>query len=472
MREVPLKRPRATGIHVAHCVGFYFPQTVGGTEVYVHDLTTELSRNSIRNSIVAATSRDFERCDWEGIPVLRYPNNWADVREHSPISPGADLSKFQELIRELDPDIFHLHSWTTGAGLRHLAQVAELGIPCVVTMHVPSALCLRGTMLLKGQTPCDGRIDEKRCGQCWAMSHGLPEPLAFCLAQLPRLAVSGSRFANVSRRMATVLSVRSLVKGQADNLQTMASLSERIVAPSQWVYSALAANAVPPQKLIVSRQAVAPSLVDQGSRKPQKTASREIRIGFVGRLVHYKGAHILLKAMARIPADIPIRLLVVGSGTDPAYLGKLEAMAHRDKRIEFLGAMPHDQLSKFLEQIDVLAVPSNYMETGPLVVLEAYAFGIPVMGANIGGIAERIRDDIDGWLLPFDDTQAWAAAMQDAALNREKVGRLAGNILPSRTMTDVASDMASLYREVLEAEAGSASGPAQISGAASASDTS
>src|SRR4029077_18595996 len=111
-------------------------------------------------------------------------------------------------------------------------------------------------------------------------------------------------------------------------------------------------------------------------------------------------------------ADIPIRLLVVGSGTDLAYLGKLEAMASHDKRIKFLGAMAHDQLSEILGQIDVLAVPSNYMETGPLVVLEAYAFGVPIMGANIGGIAERIRDGIDGWLLPFDDSQAWAAAMQ------------------------------------------------------------
>lgn len=447
-------------MHVAHCVGFYFPQTVGGTEVYVHDLTTELSRDSISSSIVAATRGDLERYDWEGIPVLRYPNNWADVRERSSTSRGADLSKFQELILELKPDIFHLHSWTTGAGLRHLAQVAQLGIPCIVTVHVPSALCLRGTMLLKGEKPCDGRIDEKRCGQCWAMSNGLPGPLAFGLAQLPRMAVSGSRFAKLPRRMATVLSVRSLVRGQADDLQTMASLCERIVAPSQWVYSALAANAVPSQKLIVSRQAVAPSLVEQGSRRPQKTTSAEIRIGFVGRLEHYKGVHILLEAMTRIPAKIPIRLLVVGSGTDLAYLGKLEAMASHDKRIEFLGPMPHDRLSEILEQIDVLAVPSNYMETGPLVVLEAYAFGVPVMGANIGGIAERIRDGVDGWLLPFDDSQAWAAAMQDAALNRDKVARFVGNILPSRTMSDVASDMASLYREILEAKAGIATNAA------------
>jgi glycosyltransferase involved in cell wall biosynthesis len=446
MTGKPADRGGAKPLRVAHCVGFYFPETVGGTEVYVRDLATALSQQSIESAVVAATDHSSESYQWEGTPVLRYPSNWADIREYAAGSPRVGLSKFQELVLKTDSDVFHLHSWTTGAGLRHLEQVAELGIPCVVTVHVPSALCLRGTMILNGEMPCDGRIDEKRCGQCWAMSRGLPKPLAFGLARLPRLTVSGGR-------LATLLSVRSLVKSLADDLHTMASLCERIVAPSAWVYSALAANAVPSHKLMISRQAVARALVDQGLQRRQRSPSPEIRIGFVGRLEHYKGVHILLDAMAQVPRDVAIRLLVAGSGTEPAYLRRLEAAA-QDKRIEFLGAISHDRLPEFLEQIDVLAVPSNYMETGPLVVLEAYAFGVPVMGANLGGIAERIRDGIDGWLLPFDDSRAWAAAMQDAALNRDKVARFAANVGPSRTMADVASDMASLYREILDAKAG------------------
>jgi glycosyltransferase involved in cell wall biosynthesis len=111
-----------------------------------------------------------------------------------------------------------------------------------------------------------------------------------------------------------------------------------------------------------------------------------------------------------------------------------------------------------MSRIDVLAVPSNYMETGPLVVLEAYAFGLPVMGADLGGIAERIRDGVDGWLLPFDDSRAWATAMRDVALDRANLRRLTGNILPSRTMADVASEMAEVYRQVLEGRTSSARG--------------
>jgi glycosyltransferase involved in cell wall biosynthesis len=451
MTETSFAGRRATELRVAHCVGFYFPQNVGGSEVYVHDLTAALSQRAVKSTIVAATNRGFERYEWEGTPVLRYPSHWAEVRENSPGAPKAGLSKFQELIREADPDVFHLHSWTAGAGLRHLSQVAELGIPCVVTMHVPSALCLRGSMLLKGEEPCDGRIDEKRCGQCWAMARGLPEPMAFGLSHLPRLSLTQSWLAKVSRRTATMLSVRSLVRDHARDLQTMGSLCERVVAPSQWVCAALEANAFPAHKIVVSRQAVAQSLVEQGARRLQRDPSWQICIGFVGRLEHYKGVHMLLEAMAQIPRDYPLRLLVAGSGTDVSYLRGLEAAAEGDKRIEFLGEISHDRLPGFLEQIDVLAVPSKYMETGPLVVLEAHAFGIPVMGANIGGISERIRDGIDGWLLPLDDSAAWAAVMRDIAMNRDKLARFAANARPGRTMTDVAADMASLYREVLDA---------------------
>jgi len=255
-------------------------------------------------------------------------------------------------------------------------------------------------------------------------------------------------------RGATMLSARSLVDNHARELQAMSELSERIVAPSQWVYDALAINGVPLEKLSISRQAVAQSLVDRGRAVPraERGKGKALTIGFMGRLEPYKGAHLLLEAIKRIPRDVPIHLKVAGSGTEPEYLRSIETIANKDKRIEFLGPLEHDEISQFLRGLDVLAVPSNYMETGPLVVLEAYAFGIPVMGADIGGISERIRDGVDGWLLPFDDSSAWAAAIQDIALDEAKLARLAANILPSRTMDDAASEMGTLYREILGAK--------------------
>lgn len=438
-------------LRIAHCVGFYFPDGVGGTEVYVQDLKAALLRYSVDGYIIAATDKAFERYEWEGVSVIRYPANWASMRGYAAAeATRAGLSKFQELILQNRPDIFHLHSWTSGAGLAHLIQVAQLGIPCVVTMHVPSVLCLRGTMLLHGRESCDGRIDDRRCAECWAGSRGLPSSLAYAVSRLPRRSWNHGLIARVSSKAVTLLSARARAAAQAQEVQRMAIHSKRIVAPSQWVYSALLANGVAPGKLCISPQAVSEALVATAGRSPRKGPTKDLTIGFVGRLEHYKGVHILLQAMAQIPPDVPIRLRIAGSGTQVSYLRSLQQAAGDDSRIEFCGAISHAQLPGFLGQIDVLAVPSNNMETGPLVVLEGYAFGIPVMGSNLGGVAERIRDGIDGWLLPFDDSTAWAETMKAISLDRKQVSRMAANIRPSRTMTDVASEMAALYGEIVD----------------------
>ncbi len=89
------------------------------------------------------------------------------------------------------------------------------------------------------------------------------------------------------------------------------------------------------------------------------------------------------------------------------------------------------------------------METGPLVVQEAQALGIPVMGARLGGIAERVRDGVDGWLLPFDNPQRWTEAITEAVMDRGKLARLARNTQRTRTMGDVASDVAAMYAEIM-----------------------
>jgi glycosyltransferase involved in cell wall biosynthesis len=437
-------------VRVAHCVGFYFPDQVGGTEVYVQDLLAELGKRAVEGYVVAAADEGFREYEWEGVQVARYPSNWADIRDYS--SPRAGLSKFQELVLERRPDIFHLHSWTRGAGLVHLGQIAQLGIPCVVTMHVPSALCMRGTMLLHGDRACDGLIDEKRCAQCWSEFRGVPSSVAYAMSHLPRMSfeILGPTNKVVSRAV-TLLSARSRAVVQAHELQQMVDLSEMIVAPSAWVHSGLLANGVAPEKLSVSRQGVATALASEAAAMPHQPPTEVLRVGFIGRLEHYKGAHILIEAMARLPHHLPIHLMIAGSGTEAAYLRQLIQVWRGDKRIEFLGSISREQVPDFMRKLDVLAVPSNYMETGPLVVLEAQVFGIPVMGADIGGISERIRDGVDGWLLPFSDPAAWAAALQEAVTDRARLARYAANIGRTRTMGDVADDMATVYRDILAA---------------------
>lgn len=424
-------------LRVVHCVGFYFPDAVGGTEVYVRDLAAALVEHDVESSIAASTTDPARNYFWHGVPVRRYP---ADI----------DRAQFQQLVRRLEPDVFHLHSWTTGAGLTHLRHAADLGIPCVATLHVPAPLCIRGTMLLEGTRPCDGRIDETRCAYCWALGRGVPAPAAHLISHLPTWTPPPWLTRSPARRLATLASARTIAANQAARLQELSRICERIVVPSEWVRSALHENAIPDAKILLSGQAASAAFASSGRQPRDSAGKRPLTVGFVGRIETYKGVRTLIEAMAHIPPQTPLRLVIAGTGDDARNLKAIEAAAAKDPRIELVGALPHDGIPAFLDSVDILAVPSRWMETGPIVVLEAQAMGVPVMGSDLGGIAERVRDGIDGWLLPFDNPQMWATAMQRAATDPGEVAMRTANSVRTRSDGDIATEMATLYGEVHE----------------------
>jgi glycosyltransferase involved in cell wall biosynthesis len=238
-----------------------------------------------------------------------------------------------------------------------------------------------------------------------------------------------------------------MAANQAARLHEIAGLCGRIVVPSRWMHAALLANAIPAGKILLSGQAAGEAF-DRGARTRPLRSEGGLRIGFVGRLDAYKGAQTLVEAVAQIPAEIRLRLIIAGTTDEPENRRLIEQAAQRDLRIELVGALPHDRIPAFLDSLDILAVPSHCQETGPIVVLEAHAMGVPVMGADLGGIAERIRGGVDGWLLPFDDPRAWAAAMRQAAADPADVARRAANSQRTRSASDIAAEMASLYGEL------------------------
>jgi len=101
-----------------------------------------------------------------------------------------------------------------------------------------------------------------------------------------------------------------------------------------------------------------------------------------------------------------------------------------------------------LSAYDFVAVPSRWLETGPLVVLEAFAAGVPIIGSRLGGIAELVRDGMDGILIEADSVGAWSATLQRLCDDRALVERLRWNIRYPRTMDDVADDMIALYHRL------------------------
>src|SRR5439155_619642 len=123
----------------------------------------------------------------------------------------------------------------------------------------------------------------------------------------------------------------------------------------------------------------------------------------------------------------------------------LRTLAASDKRIDFHAPVPVTKVASTLRQCDVLAVPSQWLETGPLVVLEAFAANVPVLGSRLGGIAELVRNGFDGILVEASNIDEWAATLKRLSQEMSLVERLKANIRPPRTMANVAEDMLKIY---------------------------
>jgi glycosyltransferase involved in cell wall biosynthesis len=91
---------------------------------------------------------------------------------------------------------------------------------------------------------------------------------------------------------------------------------------------------------------------------------------------------------------------------------------------------------------------ARWLETGPLVALEAFAAGVPVLGSDIGGLKELVTSGVDGVLIAPNTPGAWAAEIAALAHDLARVASLRAGVRPPRTTEDVAREMAAIYESL------------------------
>jgi glycosyltransferase involved in cell wall biosynthesis len=437
-------------LKVLHVPFTFAPDPIGGTEVYVEALAQELIACGIESIIAAPSSKGVdETYEYNGLRVRRFrfaSESQRMLRELYGAGDPVAASAFSRILDEVKPDIVHLHAFTRAVSILLIRAAKKRGIPTLFTYHTPTVSCQRGTLILQAKEICDGVLDVHRCTDCSLSSHGMPRWFSRPLGYVPSLIARMIERANFSGGLWTTLRMADLIRDSGKAFHALVSEVHGIVALREWVRTLLVNNGVPDSKITLSPHGLAGT---EGRSDPLTDVDGvPLRVAFLGRADKVKGIDTLIKAVRGAP-KLGVELHLYGitqSIGDQAYRKMLENLAGQDARIKFLPPVPHESVVPLLANYHLLAVPSRWMETGPLVVLEAFAAGTPVLGSNLGGIAEWVTHEKNGLLIHFEDVRGWTDALRRCAEDRRLLRKLREGVKQPRSMADVARDMAQMYR--------------------------
>ncbi|HEY5548653.1 MAG TPA: glycosyltransferase [Coriobacteriia bacterium] len=208
-------------------------------------------------------------------------------------------------------------------------------------------------------------------------------------------------------------------------------------------------------KVRVIPYGIEPALYDATPKVAARVA--ELRSGhsrpvvlFVGRLVYYKGADVLMRAMRGVDAD----LVVIGSGPLEDQLRELAQAGGITERVTFLPPQPFGELVARYRAADVFCLPSTARaESFGIVQLEAQVCGVPCVSTDLPTSVPYVNlDGVTGTTVPAGDVEALTEALQrlvaDAGL-RERLGRQGRErVLAGFTVEHMTSSYLALYREL------------------------
>jgi glycosyltransferase involved in cell wall biosynthesis len=396
---------------------YFLPRHRAGVENYTYRLARELGK---KDSAAVYCREDgfwdqeFHEEDdlHDGIPVHRvYYNRPLNFRTHYD-NPDLDRA-FERYLTRQRPDVVHFqHLDRLSAGFIQVAH--RLGIPRVLTLNDFWFICSQ-IQMLRGGDPCLGPAEGRNCASCPTV---LPDSVVARIVGGPAKRWGDPRIAAATSLAARLIPIRlytSLRRRVASKeyasygvtpeatgrrfqfLQRMFRLVDLVLMPSRFVAQMFQQAGFDHPRLIYSDYGI-PAF----QRLPTAGDSPHVRFGYFSAVVPHKGIELLVQSFRRV-ASPDVRLLVQGQGNED-YLVKVKQLAGNDSRITFRD--PYDgnaALAEAFSQIDVLVVPSLWYENSPIVIHEAAMAGVPVVAADIGGMAEYVRPGENGVLFRFRD---------------------------------------------------------------------
>jgi glycosyltransferase involved in cell wall biosynthesis len=432
--------------------------SIGGTERYLLELIRGLQAQGA-DSQIGWLSSDKRRSFYsEKILIHSLPNALMRVDE-----PPPQLAVVAEsLLDGLQPDVVHFH--TFGLAEAAVARIVwQRSIPYVFTYHSAGWTCRRGDLLIwGGNQPCDGEVRTLRCAACKVQERfggpALGGYLGALLSGPLDLMFMRSSRVNFRRRACFLSDTRRYRKA----LREFLGGCSLAVSCSDWGKPVLVVNGARPECVKIIPQGAPMDFVESAQKASDACLLRKhgkpFTIGYIGRITPDKGVDILVEGFTRVPGnDLRLKIYgyVAGEKSVNRLNGRLESLARKDARIELHPRLPLAEMVRAYSELDLVAIPSVWLETGPLVLFEALQMGIPVFSSNRIGHLGLLKEV--GVIVEPNTPRGWREALTRAANEHrngdwDKRRMQICHLQNLRVMSEVATEMMSCYNTVLDGE--------------------
>jgi glycosyltransferase involved in cell wall biosynthesis len=297
--------------------------------------------------------------------------------------------ELRALLAHEKPDVAHFHNLVPLISPSALHACRDAGIPTVRTLHNYQLFCPAGIFYRAGHV----------CEEC--VDHSLLRSVRYGCYRQDRAATTA---------VASMLAFHRW-RGTWDETVDL------YIALTEFSRRKFLAAGLAPERIAVKPNFVAP---DPG----EKTTPGEYAL-FAGRLVPEKGVGTLLAAWERLGAPVPLR--IIGEG---ALRSMVEAASLRPSKslVRFAGGLLRPDVQAAMKRAHFLVFPSEWYECFPLVIVEAFACGLPVIASRMGAMEEIVEDGRTGLHFTPGDAEDLAAKAEWAWAHpseMEEMGRAA-----------------------------------------------
>ena len=389
----------------------FFPKHYTGTERFTFDLATQMQRMGHYPTVVTyepnADADQFEKLT-DDILIKRYSYRTIPVVALKHAGAVHVSNVFDRAVENaagklgLKCDLVHISHpmW-----LSSIARVCKSeGSPIVLTLTDAWLLCPRA-LLDRGYRLCNGPDAGERCA---------------CDCHLNTMR---SRYQDAKT-----------LYYMADEIATGSRFLPTLFRNNEWNRSV----------------SIIPHSINYANvKRIENPRPEKITFGFIGSLAWHKGVHVLIKAIRRVPCQ-NIRAEIYGSQNEQwDYFKALLDLAQGDERIHFLEPFEIEALPNIIRNISVMVIPSTYYENYPLVTLIAFAYRVPVIASNIGGLPELVKDGYNGYLFEMGNAEALANTIERIAKNPAILDTLSKNIVTPRRTEEEALDYERIYNKLV-----------------------